>query len=1260
MLAERFDTIIKQMMKDRKEKIQSVNREIDIQTSCYGVKPSLKETFDNIIKIDPEYVRKYLAASSNIAFQKDFVIDDINRLRYNSAAFNNDSVYLNFGGGDKILLVCTDVSLTSDNYNFYSDIFVDGVKLRKEKYIELPSTKHYNFKTGARRFLIDTDAVSVGSIVSIVIRKEPRCKSFYTTVKISTPNKKTYLVSKSAVGRYGEIFDCHDNDLTSMDNLLVFKKKANENFFKLDKNAYIKEYLENSETNIKGTISPSLQTSTLTSLPTVDVVKGDAYRVVTNGTYNGFECKKGDILYALETIYESDDLNWAQIPFNIQKSYFILDLSNENIEVNDVYLVINKTKHLECEHRVFSELTEEEYLVNDVASLNMTIKLVDENITVEDCSLPLPVSSINDVEVYVNGYRAINNVDFFFVNDDGEQRINFVSPLSNNSIVTYRNKNIDNAYNFYKRANLTPDIDLIVCNEAYDELIELGKGSNPAEGIPELYEPFDVNGVSVVPYSDDYEEYRDSLTFLEDSSISYGFIDLSDGLDPESDLVRKLELIPICGDYIEAYLGRIRIPKEKKRDILNRYLKIDDQHSTFENLEVYTEINYTEYAKTAIELLDAAEVSKNIYAQLKDMDSESFKKRWLETVNAVSVNDTTVAPTNIFARRIERISFNTALSGQQLKQYSYPNLKVLGFYDSESTSAGVDITNMCEYTFRDSDNNILPDFNPELIGDQNVTATFRTSNAELTDSIVIKIVDLELETLNIVTSSNFFTTEDNILNDIRVIGVYENGTEKFVTDDCTITLTDAGNNIYEGGTVTDPGIYIVNVTCGTLTSSKTVSVSTPEGKVVKHVDVIPTAHEVNGNITTDLTVYATFNNGKIQRIEEDTVSVMLEKNGNFVNSVTTNNADLNTDGVTYNLRVYIYTNSDKTDLIKTPAAADYTEVSIRILSNNIKNRHQFVYFKNFTATLDTRFVIEHRSDPDYGSYVIKNLDGVYMTIGQTNLNSADGAITIGPAENNEMVCVEFYNRLTNEVTNQLLFSVMGANQPTCTGSLDGNIVDGYEVAIEKIKLNEEYDNIDLTDAKLIDTNGNIVVDFVANEYNQIRNSGNGYIYIYFADFRTRDGSVAAIFNYLSNNISESTELFFDIPRIGKSVELELSENYQYNATKITNYTATIQHTEDERWIEIVPDLPDEDFVSYYELRPNNKERQELTDSIIRYQLSDTSGNGYEVLLNTSRCGLNRYCYVTIDNDIYYIDITINNEHSKVILDNVNGSDIVVD
>jgi len=1377
-MSANFDSIVMEAMKNRDKNISTIDA-LKKQITPYATKKELKEAFDEIIKKDPDYIRRYLKASSNIVYQTDILVDTLDKKKsmlYKNA-FNNDSVYLNFGNGDKLLVVCSDSSLFSDNYDFYSDVFVNGIKLRKNNYIEMPSNKVYNFKTGARRFLIDEEKVNVGDMISVVIRKEPRCHSFYKTITIENINRHTYTINKQDVGRYGEVLDT-DEDITVLENLLIFKKSAlnvnGEQYFQLNTNALLKEYIPFVDSlEIIGRIGKAGSGSDITTLPTEDVVKNEAYKVLVAGTYGRFTCKTGDILFALESKTTSDVDNWGHIPFNY-KDLLILDLSEDTLTKGDVYLVVNKMKHIECEFINSTELENDEYLKYDANSF-INLPLVDKSKMIEGCYLPLPVKSIDDIEVYMDGYRLINNQDFIFINnEDKDQYIQFTGVIKPNSHIVFRNKNINDTYNFYCKQNLDVFNNYVAFNEDFQKLISTEQISNNTEILfldtinciihkeeynnievykenghfyrivkdtaearniinailsenpiagkceeisvdednpnciicdeaffldenvfefvnNDKYVEFDsyiqtlvsnskitldgikiFDGLMFTKYDDNYENVVDQLVFIGDSTVntnfSYGIIDLDK------------YIMPICEDYIEAYLGRVRIPICNKRSIINRYLKIDDQHITLKDLELYSEINWSDYAKAIINMLrNPNEIEENFYTQLKSIDvNNEITDNWLIlNDNKLNTDRNIEDMDDVYHGRFKNISISTTnASDQKIKQNIYPIFRVLGYYSDDEY---IDITKYCEYTFKNEVGEELPDFDTVNVGKQYVTATFKQGilGDLVSDTITMEVVAIEIESVKIVSNTNIFTVEDNIFDCIRVIGTYENGSEKIINDQVTITLSNYDKTvIYENGIVDSEGSYVITaIYCDHIYDTKTILVSPISSKRIKKLDVIPNSFLDNGEIVTALDIYATYNNDQIQKVSNETVDVYVFRNDVLDTEASSASAirglELEKD---YTLRLYIYNDNTKSgDPIET-LDGDYTDVIIKLLNNDVKNSNRVIYYDNLTATLDQNFINAYKDDPNFYYYSIKNLDGIYMSIGQNILTDSEGAMTISALVKNEVVAVDFYNKDTKEFVQQLLFVVMDVNDTriAANGILTGNVLDGYRIAIDKLALNEDYSKIDFTNATLKDIDGNVIVKYNVNlvheNNNYTENGIDQYIYVYFKNFKTNSGNVQAINDYINNSNSSENgkitlDLFFEIDSINKIIELHVPEGtytnseFEYFNHEVLDISRIyVSDTEDESWLVIEPDL--QNILGIYEIRP---EASYVTDIIsnsadLKFQLRKNDSS-FKTNLDILRCGINRYCYKTVDGTIYIMDIEIVKEDNSAVIKSINGLEI---
>jgi len=209
------------------------------QIQPFSTPSELKETLDNMIVQDPDYIRHYLDAWSNICFQKDFIIDNKENFLYidgttstdiikNKATYSNNSYELLYSKA-KILLVVKDYRLSSHNYKYLLDVYLNGRRLKDTDYILDPGAENYDWTSSSRRIFINQELVSNGDFISIVARKIRNIKKFYTRFTINDISIKNY---KFDIDALGPIFD-------NTDNLVVFKKGFTEdNYHLIDRSEY--------------------------------------------------------------------------------------------------------------------------------------------------------------------------------------------------------------------------------------------------------------------------------------------------------------------------------------------------------------------------------------------------------------------------------------------------------------------------------------------------------------------------------------------------------------------------------------------------------------------------------------------------------------------------------------------------------------------------------------------------------------------------------------------------------------------------------------------------------------------------------------------------------------------------------------------------------------------------------------------------------------------------------------------------------------
>lgn len=174
----------------------------------------LKELMMRMNNEDVDTVKRFLSVSSNIVYQKDFKIDNKEKFIYHSD-FNNNSHPLNFSK-KKVLLILNDYSLNSYNFDFFIDVYKNGVRMSKSTYVLDPGSANYKFTPGSKRIFIDQENVSDGDLLSVVVRKCKQLKSYYISYRIENEleDAKQIKIPLSDIGDFENHFD----------NLMVFKK----------------------------------------------------------------------------------------------------------------------------------------------------------------------------------------------------------------------------------------------------------------------------------------------------------------------------------------------------------------------------------------------------------------------------------------------------------------------------------------------------------------------------------------------------------------------------------------------------------------------------------------------------------------------------------------------------------------------------------------------------------------------------------------------------------------------------------------------------------------------------------------------------------------------------------------------------------------------------------------------------------------------------------------------------------------------------
>lgn len=533
-----------------------------------------------------------------------------------------------------------------------------------------------------------------------------------------------------------------------------------------------KEYVQNVKTgDIVSVVvhkCPSIENSFYT---TVSVTNNENntinFTILTEklcGSYN-------NISNANIIIYKKVNDNY--IPINndnyyIQKgenNYTLFSLYDKDIKVGDELLIINKSNYLEGTFISDKYDSIEDYIKDGLK--NCRIKPF---IKVNDIEkFPIPFTCDEELEIYVNGLRLVPKVDYFSVVDENEGLyIQLTGLLKSESKVMIRNK----CFAFIQSKNT--DIDSI-------------------------------------------SSKKDHLTSLYhiDNKLTYkGFIWM------------EQYPFPIHPGYIEAYVGRHRIPFIYKRYVCNKCLKIDRQIYE-KHLETYTEILWNDLLldytlQEDITSLDPADnlysFDKNLvtsgwlYKKDNDLDTTKDEGSDYNTLpNFYSVNHP-LKP-NILSD-LEDNPFNGNFIGiilsaepTLLKESEDPVFKLLMEISLNDELYYIDITKELK------DYITINGFNRDIIGkEQTVTANLLINNSNgdevynYSNSVLMKILPKEIVLFDLYPQSNFFMSNegkmyktvdmgDKILEMMDVIVRFEDGSEKVLkASNGTITVDKNDSN----------------------------------------------------------------------------------------------------------------------------------------------------------------------------------------------------------------------------------------------------------------------------------------------------------------------------------------------------------------------------------------------------------------------------------------------------------------------------------
>lgn len=1124
---DNLDISVLKFLADTKNNKKKIS-EISVGIQPYNDASVLYESLNSMAKEDSDYVRKFIKNNSTIVYQKDIIIDDKEKFMYNEERYNNDSQYFDFIK-DRVLVTCDDYVIYSKDFDFYVDLYINGVRVSNTKYLNLPSYNKYNFITGTRRFFIYEDLVKTEDTVSIVARKEPKMEKYYTVINVSS-NNNSYKFNKNEIGTYFGMYE----------NLCLYKLVANVNWVLVPKSDYsILENLDN-------------------------------------------------------------------------ENELILKV-NTSLEDTEKLYLINKLKHQEIIWINSTDYSNEEYL--ELPS--MVLRLDTKN------NIPLPIEDINEIEIFLDGFKLINNIDFILAKDtNGVFYIQFTGILKINSEVVVRNKCFSNEYAFYKKIDKMPDI------------------------------------------YDDYEGY--------DYRISTGINDL-----------REFN-IPIGIDYVEAYLGRRRIPISKKRAIINRFLKIDDQHHTFNNLELYSDFFFTSYME---QLLNNRENDKVIYSQLHDISADWVKDAWLYNYedsgevdedgnpiyyqhenNELLPNDDQLGnneASDVFLDSIYKIELLAAPSS--VTEGKMPKFTVLGYYNDETNT--IDITDYCSFT----------EFDPYKIGEQEVTASFNQGSRVLTDTIKIQVLYKEIAELVIESNSNFFVVGDPLRSNVRVVAIFEDNTRR------EIPLSELDSyDIPEYAGIPDPttgkleagGMYLkaqYSYNNNTKKVEKAILVAESEDRKIKSVELVTVNNtkEDNKYDYSSLRIFVTYTNRIVQEFNNEAVDMYLtdiDKNitsdvmnpGHFVLSINQ----------TYKIALKFFTDNSKSAMIPVVINnedSEYYYGEIRISQNTLTSINRILlYDSEQLLTIYNRFIIK----PEYVYWRVKDIGtNNFITVGKNKVN--DSALALIPLNIGDLVLVEFLDADEN-VVDQLIFIIHSTDKyrETISGAIHGNLLDGYTIEVSKLDLETLLTELAENDLRIINEEGIIIAKLNFDKNNpSTPNLAKGYadtltedsqnIYCNFRDFSTDDGNIQSIYNH------QNEKLYLDITSFTKLVELTININEPEIKT-VTDYTSKyIVSTIDTKCLVVTPVFEGVSggivITKVESTRPKYQNKLTDSDEVLAMELNNYKSllfninNNGTVLLNSQRKGVNKYYYY-INNSIYLLEVVIKEDvvNGIMLIDSIAG------
>lgn len=950
-----------------------------------------------------------------------------------------------------------------------------------------------------------------------------------------------------------------------------------------------------------------------------------------------------------------------------------------NFKTGERRLIINKFKTVDVDGE-----TTTEQIVKDGDVVSVVVRKFAKNknfyqaITIEDTTKTMYIfkdsnlgdynDDLNNILVYKRtvgskAFKLLSDKNYCFVENEGHFFFQIKEIANINDIYLILNKLYFTEVEYYNETDLTLEEYLengsvMKLDFVTDMLIDNSPVPIPVRNAKEV--EIYINGLRLIP-DKDFTLYNnaesDSNQFVSFSGIlkpnsevimrnkNFGYYNYDDDTETDfselyhyevsMDSVGALDFssfgLPIDLNYTETYVGRRRVDLNHRRVIANSVLKIDNQTCT-NDIEVYFELNLISIVR---ELLAKYKLNlpalDSIYNTFKTQTKEYWFSNNEERLNT-NANNSSYNQSEIFLGSIYRIQI---MANPSVIYYGRdPEFTVYGFY--EGSDVGTDITDNPEL--------VITEFDKYRVGNQRIYATYRG----VSDNIVVNVIEKEIVELKIITSTNLYIIGDRIKDDVSVVAVFEDDSQKIVTADSYITCSDEIARVN--------GAVSITAQYNGTTVTKYVLVSDSAERKVKNISVISSLSYNEQGSVVKFTPFVEYDNGYMQKVEEQYMDMyeVIEAAGveNRLPEFSVYNHDFEED---VKLKILIYTNSSKTTLY------EYEDpngmyVMANLLNSDLLNADRVVYYDNNILSISEAF-----DTSSYSFYRIKTVEGVYITIGENNIG--EDSICFTDIHNINTVIVELLDS-NNQIQVQKLFLLKNKNETKeiIDCHFDGIPWNGYTAMVDRSLIDVSLENISNTISYIIDKDNNIICDFIPiNGGVDFVSSESNFIYLHFNNFSVTAGNVKKIADYLFEHRAEEDELFLELENCTKIIRLS-KPTATYNKVGYSKIRFAIPRT-NEKKIEITPNfrsLPTGAVLNHiYLAKPNDvtifdlglPERNEII-----YDVNDD----LSLLVRSSIYGHNIYYYEFKKNEesIYYaVDIEIGIENGRPRILSVNGVDL---